>query len=151
MGRIIPYIMENKKCLKPPTTYVWASNILGHNLCRKLLAPTPHFMGYPSVHHGIVFGFQSTRQIIALYTLIISTWYPVVHFGEANRPVFQLSHRSKTWGPAYVFGYPNWSVSWTWVRYPSPRPPCQKKTVGVLSSSISRNHHLLQVKYMFFS
>ena len=22
MGRIIPYIMENKKCLKPPTSYL---------------------------------------------------------------------------------------------------------------------------------
>jgi hypothetical protein len=22
MGRIIPYIMENKKCLKPPTRYI---------------------------------------------------------------------------------------------------------------------------------
>jgi len=23
MGRIIPYIMENKKCLKPPTRYIY--------------------------------------------------------------------------------------------------------------------------------
>jgi hypothetical protein len=25
MGRIIPYIMENKKCLKPPTSYIGVS------------------------------------------------------------------------------------------------------------------------------
>jgi hypothetical protein len=36
MGRIIPYIVENKKCLKPPTKYY------------KLTYPTLHLPTHPS-------------------------------------------------------------------------------------------------------
>ena len=97
--------------MKPPTTYVWASNILGHNLCRKILAPTPHFMGYPSVHHWIVFGLpinEADHSLIYPYHLhlVPCGTLKIRTMVKRTGPSFSSVNRSRNMRASLRFGIP---------------------------------------------
>jgi hypothetical protein len=59
MGSIVPYIMENKKCLKPPTSH----SIHGVKLNQQ--NPTNIILGHhPAVMSAIVFFFVKKKHIL---------------------------------------------------------------------------------------
>ena len=55
MGRIIPYIMENKKCLKPPTR--WYNPLINPRYVQHWVIYVGQMLGF-IFHHGLHLGIE---------------------------------------------------------------------------------------------
>ena len=82
MGRIIPYIMENKKCSKPPTRYIWLYMYIYMQTCaweHDMTAPgsmgssnSPGSGASLRAPVSTNFIMDSLQQLIYMYTLYVA-------------------------------------------------------------------------------